>query len=42
MIGYADADELTEAIGQNAFLIRKPFDLVAVQQTLAFSASRLP
>lgn len=41
MSGYADADELRDALGQNATLLRKPFDVAAVQRALA-SAVRQP
>ncbi len=40
MSGYADADELQAAIGHSAALLRKPFDLAAVQRTLAVVARR--
>lgn len=41
MSGYANPDELQAAIGHSAALLRKPFDLAAVQRALAVVTRRI-
>lgn len=40
MSGYADGDELRDAIGQQGLLLRKPFDIDAVERAIAQAQRR--
>lgn len=41
MSGYADGDELRDAIGQRGLLLRKPFDIDAVELAIRRAQGRL-
>jgi CheY-like chemotaxis protein len=41
MSGYADGDELRDAVGHNATMLRKPFDTDAVRRAIGNAAGRV-